>query len=481
MAGVLDRMLDEARAADRGGRIWEAIAAFQRILLQHPEAAEAWAEYGGLLLAAGRPREAIEACGRTLALFPDHRPAMSGLAKAHLQLGQWAEAEALCARILARDPGDLGSSLDLAWCLMRQGKLARSRSVLEAAAAAHPEDPSITNLLIQALVQQEDWTALRQEMLRRVDADYAGPVAAWERACVDLLFGDMPSGWDGFESRWGLPEIQGQRRRFAKPPWQGENPAGKTLLLHCEQGFGDTLMFLRYVPMVKAMGARVFLLVQPELAGLAATCAGADEVVVEGGPLPAFDLHLPLMSLPRIFRTGLATIPAETPYLDVPERVPHRRALAEALAAAGPRIRVGIAWAGRATHARDRQRSIPAEALAPLGSLPGVAWYAFQLGAREGPPLPGWVSLAPLLGDFSDTAYALSGMDLVITVDTALAHLAGALAIPTLMLVSYLPDWRWLMGRDDSPWYPTLRLYRQPAFGDWGSVVQAIRKDLGDR
>ena len=179
-----------------------------------------------------------------------------------------------------------------------------------------------------------------------------------------------------------------------------------------------------------------------------------------------------------MFQTNLESIPAEIPYLDVPKRGPNQQAIGELLAGSEGRTRIGLSWAGSPTHTRDAQRSIAPRALSPLRALGDVAWHAFQLGATELPPLPGMVSLAPLLGNFSDTAYALRGMDLLITVDTALAHLAGALGIPTLLLVSYIPDWRWMMGRADSPWYPTLRIYRQPEPGNWATVIERVVADL---
>jgi len=200
--------------------------------------------------------------------------------------------------------------------------------------------------------------------------------------------------------------------------------------------------------------------------------------VVTGEALPPFDLQISLLSLPEVFRTGLDSIPAEIPYLNVPDRVPHRQAIAEALAASAGKTRVGIVWAGSPGHARDRERSLPAGALAPLGSLPGVAWHSFQLGPAAENPLPGMVSLAPLLADFPDTAYALTGMDLVIAVDTALVHLAGALGIPVLLLSAFGPDFRWLLHRGDSPWYPTVRVYRQPVPGDWATVIGQVLGDL---
>ena len=309
-------------------------------------------------------------------------------------------------------------------------------------------------------------------------ADYSGSEQTWDLCCVNLLFGVMPLGWEQHESRWSHPGLTNPRREFPQPRWQGERLAGRTVLLHCEQGYGDTLLFVRYAPLVKQLGGQVLLLVQPEVADLVSTCPGVDGVFTEEGSLPPFDVHLPLLSLPHVFQTNLGSIPASIPYLDIPARVPNRSGLCEYFARSQGRTRIAISWAGNPTHARDAQRSIPPEALLPLQDLPDVAWYAFQHGMTTVPPIPGLASLAPLLSNFSDSAYALSGMDLVITVDTALAHLSGALGIPTLLLVSYLPDWRWLMGREDSPWYPSLRIYRQTSAGDWDTVIRQVLSDL---
>ena len=184
------------------------------------------------------------------------------------------------------------------------------------------------------------------------------------------------------------------------------------------------------------------------------------------------------MSLPRVFQTSLASIPAEVPYLDIPENVPNREWIAQTLAASQGQTRIGLVWAGNRSHKGDAQRSIPAAAFELLAPLPGVAWHSFQIDTAEAPPLPGLISLDPMLRNLSSAAYALSGMDLLITVDTALAHLAGALGIPTFLLLPFFPDWRWLLGRDDSPWYPSLRLYRQTAPGDWTGVLQRLLEDL---
>lgn len=478
MAETHWKLLEEARALKRSGDDQGAFMAYCDLLLLHPAFVDAWADYGDLQLALNQLEDARTAFANALAIDPDYLPALAGQGKVLLRLGRLEEAAATLVRTLTLDPPRIEARLDLARCHWKRSRWDEALAVLATAAEQEPGNPVVTRFLIDIYIQKGMWPELHREMLRRANTDYSGAELAWELCCVNLLFGAMPLGWDQHEARWSHPGLTNPRREFLQPLWKGEPLAGRAILLHCEQGFGDTLMFVRYAPLVKQLGGKVLLLVQPELADLVATCPGVDGVFSEEGALPPFDVHLPLMSLPHVFRTDLASIPAEVPYLDIPARVPNRSGIQECFARVQGRTRVAISWAGNATHARDAQRSIPAEAFLPLRALPDVAWYAFQHGVTEVPPLPGIESLAPLLSNFSDSAYALSGMDLVITVDTALAHLAGALGIPTLLLVSYLPDWRWLMGRDDSPWYPSLRIYRQTRAGNWDPVIRQVLTDL---
>ena len=371
----------------------------------------------------------------------------------------------------------LDGRLALADRLIRQGDLAQARVVLEAALALAPRHRTALGMLKHAAAMQGDWNLLRKDLERELDT-FSGPQRDWEESHLRLLFGEFARGWALNEARVRVPGLITPVRQFTQPAWQGEPFPGRTVLLHWEQGFGDTLMFLRYVPMVKALGGRVVLAVQRELADLAATCGGADQVVPHPDPLPPFDLQASLFSLPRVFGTELHSIPAGIPYLDVPARVPNRQALAEVLAGSAGKVRVGLVWAGRPAHPRDAERSLDPGLLAPLAALPGVAWHSFQIGAPRPVPLPDLRVLAPLLSNFSDTAYALSGMDLVLAVDTALVHLAGALGVPALVLLAFAPDFRWLLDRDDSPWYPSLRLYRQPVPGAWAPVLQRVLRDL---
>ena len=323
------------------------------------------------------------------------------------------------------------------------------------------------------------WAEFKAEIARFWKVDPGSAYLDFEQSLMDLLFGNMPQGWERYEARLQVAEeLRLKEWTFSQSAWQGEPFVGKTLLLWAEQGLGDALMFIRYLPLVKALGGRVLLETWPALIEVSETCQGADLVIPMGAPRPPFDLQASLLSLPWLFRTDLASIPADVPYLDVPDEIPSRAALLERLALAQGDTRIGLVWAGSPGHVRDVERSIPVSTLAPLADLAGVAWFSFQLGRQELPPLPNLVSLAPFLKNFSDTAYALSGMDLLITVDTAVAHLAGAMGIPTLLLLPFQPDFRWLLERDDSPWYPSLRLYRQPAYGDWASVLRQVVTDL---
>lgn len=375
-------------------------------------------------------------------------------------------------------PTSVDAILEHADALIRQGCTQEARQALHRVLKGSPGNRLAHMLLNHAAVMDGDLGALR----RAVELQYSLPIppeiVALNLSYLTLRLGELPLGWDQYEARWRVPGLVKPERKFTQPRWNGEPFPEKTLLLHYEQGLGDTLMFVRYAKQAKALGGRVLLDAQVPLADLVATCPGLDEVILHGAPLPAFDLQLPLLSLPQVFRTDLNSIPADIPYLDIPERVPNRERILRTLAESVGQTRIGLVWAGSPTHKDDLQRSLPPLTLGALRAIPGVAWYSFQIDCVEQSPLPGLVILDPLLRNLSDTAFALSGMDLVITVDTAIAHLAGAMGIPTLLLLPFYPDWRWLLGRTDSPWYPSMRLYRQSIPGDWEGVLGRIVSDL---
>ena len=470
-------LFEEARSLVRAGKAEPALVAYRRALAAQPDSAGGWAEFGSLLLNLGLLDEAEQVSGKALELAPTHALAQLNTAYVHLRRGHHAEGAQVCRAALEKHPDDIDLSLALCECLVKAGELDQAQALLKGIIEREPAHTKARNLLGVVYLQQGNLEEIRRELESRLSA-FTGISGEYQRATLNLKFGDMPLGWKQYEARWQIPEFSDSEQHHEGPRWDGKPYPGKSLLLFWEQGFGDTLQMIRYAPMVKALGGRLVVTVQSQLADLVATCPGIDEVVPHGCALPDFDLQAPLMSLPWLFRTELASIPAEIPYLSVPRHVQNRGALLAALAPSEGRLRVGMAWSGSTTHKNDLHRSMPAACCAPLADLPGIAWHSFQVGGPQEPPFPDITPLAPLLSNFSDTAFALSAMDLLITVDTAVAHLAGALGIPTFLLVTAMPDWRWLMGRADSPWYPTMRIYRQPAPGDWDGAIRLVLEDL---
>ena len=299
-----------------------------------------------------------------------------------------------------------------------------------------------------------------------------------------LALGRFKEGWQGYESRWLDPKFCADTRDYPAPLWlgrPGEAVAGRTVLLHAEQGLGDSIQFLRYAPLVRALGARVVLEVQPALLPLVAGLA--DAAIAAGADLPPCDWHCPLLSLPLALGTELHSIPAAIPYLSAPAA-----RLAEWAARLGPRNgpRVGIAFSGSPEHPEDALRSIPAALWLPLLALPGIEFHVVQKDIRAGDAealrrAPGVRSHGEHLTDFADTAAVLAQMDLIVGVDTSVAHLAGAMGRPVWLLLQHSADFRWLRGRTDSPWYPTARLFRQGADGLWEPVLNEVAAALRDR
>jgi Glycosyltransferase family 9 (heptosyltransferase) len=293
-----------------------------------------------------------------------------------------------------------------------------------------------------------------------------------------LVTGDLERGWIEYEWRREAPAAKFTARDFPQALWRGEDISGKTILLHSEQGFGDSIQFCRYVPLVAARGARVIMEVEKPLCELMKGLAGTTQVIARGEPLPNFDIHCPLPSLPLAFKTRLETIPSDAPYLRVPQQ-----ALERWSGLLGPkrRLRIGLAWAGNAKHVRDRERSTRSRDLLPLLDIE-ASFISLQKELRSG-EIETMASCDMLqfgqdLGDFSDTAALISQLDLVISVDTGVAHLAGALGKPVWILLTHAPDWRWLLDREDNPWYPAARLFRQSDSREWSSVIAQVRGAL---
>jgi tetratricopeptide (TPR) repeat protein len=312
-----------------------------------------------------------------------------------------------------------------------------------------------------------------------IDPNHAG--AGWNAGLVYLTRGDYARGWEGYERRFAVPSLQ-RDRGFAQPRWDGSPLNGRTLLVHSEQGFGDFLQAARYFPMIAQRRGeprgRVIVEVLPELLDLCRNIEGIDELVAFGQPLPAFDVFIPVFSLPRAFGTRLDTIPADVPYLRAPpERIAR---FADRLRGAADK-RIGLVWAGKSVP--DPLRSVPPEALAPLARVASCSLVSLQVGESSAASLPAdlrekLTDLGPELQSFADTAAAMSNLDLIVTIDTAAAHLAGALGRPTWTLVPFSPDWRWMTEREDCPWYPTMRLFRQTRRREWRDVIERVAGEL---
>jgi tetratricopeptide (TPR) repeat protein len=493
----------------------EAAASYERALALNPLLAEAHCNLGNVLKGQQKPDEAIAHYQRALALKPGYGEAHYNLANALSGQEKMREAVAEYELALHFDPLCAKAHNNL-------GNVFRSLEEPEKAVAHYKQvpdgDPEFTDaynnlgLALLSLGRHEEaiqsiarTLALKPHVaeaycnmgavlhaLNRVPEACAAyqkalelkpdlPKARINLGMIQLLSGDFANGWKNYELRWDDAPLH--RREFTQPQWQGEPLDGRRILLHAEQGLGDTLQFLRYVPMVQAAGGVVILEVQDRLRTLAAELPGVAQVVSTGAPLPEFDCHCPLLSLPAAFGTTLESVPASIPYLKVPQA-----AIAKAADFPWPEdgLRIGILWAGNPVFPNDRCRfrSAPIEVFRPLLELEGAHLFSLQVGEHAGElfEFPEFarrvVDLSPLVADMSDTAAQIARLDLVVMVDTSVSHLAGALGVPVWVLTPFTPDWRWLQKREDTPWYPSMRLFRQPHPGDWASVVEAMMADL---
>lgn len=458
------------------GRLEEAVACFRRAAELQPDLPDAHLNLGEALTELGRFEEAIPSCRRGLALNPGYATAHNNLGNALAQAGQRDEAFACFQRALALDPACAEAHNNLGTLFTQMERwddvIACSRRAIAARpdfAAAHASIGlafTRKGLFHEAVASYRRALALRDELV----------IVHWNLALLLLLLGQWEEGWREHEWRLRCPSLLSTRYASPETRWDGSAAVGKTLLIHSEQGVGDTIHFMRYVPLVRerANAARVIVECQPSLARLLAQSGGwhaeivAQDARADTTP-PAHDLHLPMHSLPLVLGK-FAPLPMAEPYLqaDAGLRAQWRKRL-------HPGFRVGIAWAGSAAHKDDRSRSIAPVLLAPLLAVPGVSFYSLQVGqAAEA----GMLDPAGQLADFADTAALLAELDLVISVDTAVAHLAGALGRSVWLLLPFVPDWRWGTAGETTTWYPALRLFRQCAPGGWSEVIARVAAAL---
>ncbi len=460
----------------------QALASYDRALRLRPNDADVLNNRGSSLLALGRFDEALQSYDRAIGARPEFAEAISNRGSALERLHQYGAALANYDRALALWPNFVDALYNRGNVLKemrRYDELLASYDRALALAPNHAEAYNNRGQVLKDLMRYDEALASYDAALA-VEPQHVA--AHCNAAALRLLTGDLARGWPHYEWRWKKDLLVGAIRNFPQPQWRGTTPvAGKTILIYAEQGLGDTIQFCRYVPMLLAAGARVIFEVQAPLHVLMSDYVKGVQVIVKGTPLPPFDLHRPLLSLPLEFDTRLETIPAAELYLHAPAE---KSATWQARLGSMRRPRVGLVWSGNIRHERDRERSIGLRALLPLMDV-NATFVSLQkeLGAEDADIMQERGDIRHFgdeLADFSATAALISQLDLVISVDTSVAHLAAALGKPTWILLTFIPDWRWLLGRDDSPWYHSARLFRQDDAGAWESVIARVRDALVD-
>jgi hypothetical protein len=458
------------------GQLAHAQKFLSAALKLNPQSAEALSNYGLVLHALGRTEAALMSYRAALAIEPDDADLLNRQAIVLLDLGRPAEALNNLDRALAQDANHSEALGNRGNALVKLNRPAEAiDSYCEMERVEGPSARLLTNRA-HALRRLDRVEQALADLHKAVALNPNYPEAIFELGMAQLALGNYDDGWKAYERRWATAAFVPHRRDFKSPLWTGDQCVdGRTILLHGEQGLGDTIQFVRYVEQVARLGAVVLLEIQPELVALLADIAGAAHIFARGEKLFPFDFHCPLMSLPGVFNTNADSVPAGVPYIKAPEVQAEK--WARRLPTGKPLI--GFCWAGRRSHRNDANRSIALARFAPLFEVKNANFISLQrepsfedrallLGHKN------VIDFADELGDLVDTAALISRLDLVVSVDTAVAHLAGAIAKPLILLLPFAADFRWLRVSDDCPWYPTAKLFRQPRFEDWESVIARV-------
>lgn len=461
----------------QSGRLAEAVKAYGRVASDN---AQALSYKGAALFDLGKAKEAVLAYEQAIAITPDYADAHYNLGLALKQLGRLDQAVAAYGTALALKPDMVKAYSNLANVLRDQGELQRAVDLCGQAIALEPDYAEAYANLGNALLDLGRIQDAVQAYVRATALKPELTEAHWGEAYGRLLLGDFAAGWPKHEVRWY--KSGAKPHAFPQPQWDGQDLNGKSILLHSEQGLGDTIQFVRYASMVKERGAGQVIVFCPEaLARLLGTVDGVDQVISDPRKLPPVQVQCPLMSLPLAFKTDLSSIPAKVPYLkaDADKTLFWRDKL-------GAGLNVGIVWQGNPKAAADKGRSPPLSCFADLMDMPGVQMISLQkdFGAEQ---LAQWPQVKSLGKNFDagpdaflDTAAVMMHLDLVVTSDTSLAHLAGALGRPVWVVLQANADWRWMLDRGDSPWYPTMRLFRQKVQGDWSEPFARIKSQISE-
>ncbi len=459
------------------GRTDEAVGHFQRAVAAKPDLGEAHRSLGIIHQSRGEWGAALDCCQRAVACDAEDARAHFHVGLAHHHLGQPEAAMSAYQHAIRIQPQNVEAHCNLGTIFQVLGKPNEAVACYRRALAANPDDGGVLSSLGDALRQLGEGSEALQCFQRALQVQPDHPEAHYNLGLLHLSQGRLAEGWPEFA--WRLRCAAIPKRSFGRPVWQGEPLAGRTLLVHAEQGLGDTLQMLRYVSRAGRCGGQVLLGVPDALVELVEV-SGFQNVLAAGGELPDFELEVPLLSLPGIFHTTLESLPGAIPYLSAePERV---RKWKDRLKGGSP-FRVGVHWQGNPRHVADHFRSIPLTVLARLAEVPGVEWINLQKGVERSQVEDRFgadsvTNLAHELTNFHETAAVMQHLNLVIACDSAPAHLAGALGVPVWIALSKIADWRWFVDRDDSPWYPSARLFRQRTLGDWDDVFARIVRAL---
>ncbi len=471
----------KALAYHLDGRLDQAEEAYKAILEDEPEHADALQLLGALFYQKKNFAEAVAYSRKALIYKPGNADIYGNLGNSLLAEGRIDEAISCFREIIAGKGDDAGAFYNLGNAFKEKKLFQEALAHYEKAAAIDPNMAEAHYNYGNALQDAYNEDAAAIPYFRRAIGLKPGFAEAhWNLSLALLLTGNFAEGWKEYEWRREMREIFA-KRDLGGQEWRGEDLAGKRILVYTEQGFGDTIQFIRYARQLSYRGAEVLVECQKELVRLLSGVEGISAVYGRGEVLPPYDYRCPIMSLPGMFGTELATIPGEVPYIRGTEE--SLRYWRERLTGDGPGLKVGLSWAGRPTHKKDRYRTLKLLQYGPLGKVSGVRFYSLQKGeasgeSKEAPEGMALLDYTGELNDFSDTAGLVGNLDLVISVDTAVVHLAGAMGKAVWTLLPYAPDWRWMLGRGDSPWYPTMRLFRQGEPGAWDTVMGEVAAEL---
>ena len=463
----------------QANRLTDAARSYAKVVALHPEIAEAHLCLGRTLHELGDLAGARQCFERAVTLNPGSAEALSNLASIYMDAGEVQPGEVLLRRAVQLQPDLIAAHSNLGCLLEKRGDtLGATESFRNALTLDPTHAPTLCNLG-SMLDNLGDTSAAANCYRLALASKPDDPLGLFNLSTHLLADGDFTSGWRAYEARWLTKQFSATRRHFQQPQWRGEEIAGLRIFLYAEQGLGDTMQFARYVRMLADLGAEVILEVQPTVFNVLRSLDGAAQVIAQGAPLPDFDLHCPLMSLPSILHPRLGHPQADVPYVSAHEET--ARLWFDRMRGSNPCV--GLVWSGNPKHARDRLRSIPLARFEDLLHLPDITFYSLQKGpaaAQVNEVAAGHPSDRPRAGVARLHGYfgVIANLDLVITVDTAVAHLAGAMGKPVWIFLPRAADWRWLKDRTDSPWYPSARLFRQGPSGGWDEVLEQVHQEL---